>query len=98
MIARAVVMARKPRKSVKEDCRVTIEVRPWDGPTPWGRYQEPIPEHQRYLAKVTAGPASATRHRAHGATEVETVQAVIRMLQERGFHGVARVERRWWPW
>ena len=45
-------MARKPRKSVKEDCRVTIGVRLWEGPAPWARLQSPIMGCGKYLATV----------------------------------------------
>ncbi len=86
------------RRSVKRDCRVTIGVREWDGPAPWARFPPDIPERQRIQAVVIGGPRSAIGRSAHGATDVEAVQAVIRKLKERGFSGVAKVERQRWPW
>ena len=91
-------MARKPRKSVKVDCRVTIAVREWEGRGWWVRFPPPIPEHERRQAIVIKGPRSAIGKSALGPTDVAAVQALLKDLQGKGFSGVATVERQQWPW
>lgn len=86
---------RKPRRRpLKRVVEVQASAKQ-DRPAFWARYHEPQPtDYARYVeARVVRGPKALTGpgFYARGATDTEAVDALVRMMQARGYTGRYRV-------